>query len=347
MTMIRQIWLGMLPLAGVILLCAGCARGDTAAKAEAATMLRADADGELYRQAMQMRAQAAQPEAGETTDYRIRPNDVVEISVFNMPEMGVKVRVSGAGTIRMANIGEIKAEGLTDRELEKLIQDKLQGRFLQDPHVNVFIEEPQRPQVAVVGEVSVRGLHPLFGGERLLDVISRAGGLNERAGNEAYILRGSADRAEGEQDQLTIDLTELMMRGKQELNIAVHAGDCITIPEAGWVHVTGGGVREPGTYQLRSDANTIVQMLDEAGGLKYAARNKITLVHREAAGGEKTEFLNYKDIRKATDGAPVVKRGDTIIVDTTFGKSILAGIGNGLATVVRVSIGGFVNIFGA
>ena len=111
---------------------------------------------------------------GDTTseDYRIAPLDVLEISVFGVPELTRTAQVSSSGTITMPLIKTIKAGGRTASELEREIAKKLQASYLQEPQVSVFIKEYNSQRITVDGAVKKPGIYPITGKVSLLQAIA-------------------------------------------------------------------------------------------------------------------------------------------------------------------------------
>ncbi len=114
-------------------------------------------------------------------EYRIGPSDLLEISVFQVPELSRTVRVNANGVLSLPLIGQIHAGGLTGQQLEALIAQKLQENYLQDPHVSVFIKEFVSQRVTVGGSVNQSGVFPISGKTTLLQAIAMAGGLGRFA----------------------------------------------------------------------------------------------------------------------------------------------------------------------
>src|SRR5205085_4117247 len=114
--------------------------------------------------------------------YRIGPGDVLEVRVFNRPQLSRdSVRVDQRGAITMPMIDEqITAVCLTEAELAAEIA-KLYLKYQRNPHVDVFIKEFNSRPVAVMGAVEKPGQFQLQRRARLLELLSLAGGPSERA----------------------------------------------------------------------------------------------------------------------------------------------------------------------
>src|SRR5580658_429725 len=84
----------------------------------------------------------------------IGAGDLVEMSVFDTPELCGKLRVNNTGDIILPLVGAIHVQGLTTLEAQTLIRQKfIDGGFLKDPQVTVFVSEYATQGVSVVGEV--------------------------------------------------------------------------------------------------------------------------------------------------------------------------------------------------
>lgn len=322
---------------------------------------------ELARQVM------AQKPPTTNGDYDIGPADVLEISVFEVIKYATTARVSGDGTIRFPDLGIVKVGGLSERKAEDLLQKMLKEKELvMNPQVTVFVKELHAKEVTVAGEVKTPGVYPIRGGESLIDVISKAGGLSTTAGSYAYILRSgnkqapqpipalktvalndpptaalAAPLAAQESPNIKVDLVGLLMRGETQWNFPLQAGDRVTIPTVGWVHVTGLGVEKAGTYQLRSTPNLLRQSIDDAGGLIFAAdKNNLVIIRRNPDGRQETFTVDYAKILADEKYDITLQGGDTIIVNRTPFKTFLAAVGAGAKEVFRFSIGGYLPIFG-
>src|SRR6266849_6641543 len=125
-------------------------------------------------------------------EYRIGPEDVLNINIFEAQELNREVRVSAGGEISLPLLGSVRAAGLTPRELEFVLQELLHRTYMKDPHVSVFVREMQSHPVSVMGAVRRPGVFQIRGSKTLLEVLSLAEGLADDAGDTVIILRGAA-----------------------------------------------------------------------------------------------------------------------------------------------------------
>lgn len=161
-------------------------------------------------------------------DYRIGPSDLLEVSVFQVPELSRTVRVNSRGGLTLPLIGEIQAGGLTGQQLEARIAQRLQEKYLQDPQVSVFIKEFVSQRVTVSGEVNKAGVFPISGRTTLMQAIAMAGGLGKFGDeNDVKVFR---DRRDGSREVLEYDL-EAILQGQAE-DPVVTTSDVIVVGKA-------------------------------------------------------------------------------------------------------------------
>lgn len=201
-------------LAGLALpLSAAAAAGDNEAAVPAATASA---------------AAPADPLKEIVDEYRIGPSDLLEVSVFQVPELSRTVRVNSGGGLTLPLIGEIQAGGLTGQQLEARIAEKLQEKYLQDPQVSVFIKEFVSQRVTVSGEVNKAGVFPISGRTTLMQAIAMAGGLAKFGDeNDVKVFR---DRRDGSREVLDYDL-ETILKGEVE-DPVVTTSDVIVVGKA-------------------------------------------------------------------------------------------------------------------
>jgi polysaccharide export outer membrane protein len=109
-------------------------------------------------------------------DYRIGPDDLLEIQVFGVDQLTRSVRVNGRGFISLPLIGNVEIGGLTAQQAEDLVVAKLKESYLQDPQVSLFIKEYTSQRVTIEGAVNKPGVYPLRGPTTLLQSLAVAGG---------------------------------------------------------------------------------------------------------------------------------------------------------------------------
>jgi polysaccharide biosynthesis/export protein len=203
---------------------------------------------------------------------KIGRNDLLQIAVYQSPELTGTVRVNGEGYVRLPMVErEIKAEGLYPRELELRLQEALVDESLVvNPVVTVTVAEYQSRTVSVVGEVHHPVTFQAVGTVTLLDAIARAEGVSDTAGEDVLVSDGQAHPGTAVR---RIQIKELMSGKSPELNLPLHGGEEIRIPQQGRLSVVGN-VRKPGLFPINRDEQpTVLNAVAESEGLTpYASK---------------------------------------------------------------------------
>ena len=239
---------------------------------------------------------AAHPPSGEQAEYRIGSHDLLEINVFEAPDLNRSLRVSASGEISMPLLGAIQSTGLTARELEGVIEIKLR-QYMKDPHVGVFVTTVESHPVSVVGAVKKPGVFQVRGTKTVLEMLSMAEGLSDDAGDQVLVMRGAGlqfgsdststrDPSSSDSDSaavpanptgndtVKINLKDLLESGDQRYNVPVYPGDIVKVTRGGIVYVIGE-VKKPGGFVLKSDQNmSVLKAIALAEGLDLNFRKK-------------------------------------------------------------------------
>jgi len=253
-----------------------------------------------------------------TTEYRVGPKDLLEISVFGLDELNKTVRISEDGKISLPLLGEIEVEGLTKAEVEKKLSQLLEEKYLQNPQVTVFIREYQSKRVSVLGAVGNPGTYKLLGRQTLLQIISIAGGLTQEAGKEIIVIRQQED---GTSTSLKISIDDLILKGDASLNIPLQFNDIINIPIDKIVYVyVFGQVKKPGALNVKkSNIPTLLQAIAQAGGFSDRASKGAVLIKRIDENGKEIKIkANVKNIIKGKRKDIQLKENDVVFVQETI-----------------------------
>lgn len=288
-------------------------------------------------------------------DYKLGPEDVLTLTVFNLPEMTQTVRVENDGSIALKLLGHVKVAGLTTSQLRDMLQTDLGKTYLQDPHVTIFIKQFHSTPVSIVGAVAKPGLYQLPGPRTLIQVLAMAGGTNlpgtaagnmqggAPAGRWAYITRkdGFADLTpvNGIQkiapDQVKVDLGRLLYSHDTALDITVKPFDTITISKAGVVYVVGD-VQKAGGFTLEDvDHLTALQALSLAQGCSTSCNmHHDEIIHTSPDGTRQVSFVNLGKVMKGKAKDPILTANDMLVVPSSSMKAFAySGVGTALSTV--------------
>jgi polysaccharide biosynthesis/export protein len=257
-----------------------------------------------------------------SADYKIGAEDLLEIDVFQVPDLKAAERVSAKGYIRLPLIGNVEASGRTVSELETLIADRL-AKYVKEPQVSVFVKEYRSQQISVLGAVKDPRSYYVSGQKYLLDMLSLAGGLTQEAGSICIIQTALTASPESKAGQkMVIDLDELLKNGKTALNIPVYAGDVIQVPKKG-IFFVDGAVRNPGEFPING-RTTLTEAISIAKGFSFEASRSNIRIYRDTGKAEREMItLNYDDILAGKTRDCVIKDKDIVLVSINGFKSFL------------------------
>ena len=263
----------------------------------------------------------------------IGAGDLVEMTVFDTPEFSGKLRVSNTGDVILPLVGNVHLQGLKAGEAQALIRQKLiDGGFLKDPQVTVFVVEYATQGVSVVGEVKNPGIYPAFGSHHLLDYISLAQGLTPLAGTTITITH-AGNPNQPEHVRVTAGASP-----KPENNPEILPGDTIFVERTGIVYVIGD-VARPGGFPMDHDGQlTILQAIALAQGTNPTAAKGSAKLIRTTPEGRRETPIDLKKIlsSKATD-LPL-QDNDILFVPNSAAKSALHDLSAGIPAVATASI---------
>jgi polysaccharide biosynthesis/export protein len=352
-----------------VLLCARCATSQTVAPAESpaqsAPTSRSVTTGDYNERLGQLKESLPAPAAGSAVqDYRIGSQDLLEISVFEAPELNRSVRVSASGQISLPLLGAVQAVNLTPKELEFVLEELLRRSYMKDPHVGVFVQQMQSHPVSVFGAVKKPGVFQIDGPKSLVEILSMAEGLAEDAGDTVIVMRGAdlpgaevsaaelptptatsdastsnashASNAPSGPTTVETSLKNLLESGDPRDNVLVYPGDVVKVTRAGVVYVEGD-VKKPGGFMLKTNENiTVLQAVALAEGLtRTAAGSHARIIRTDSVTGARTETpIDLDKILAGTVTDPVLRPKDIVFVPNSTGKSVFYG-----STQAAVSIG--------
>ena len=110
--------------------------------------------------------------------YKIGPLDVLDVTVFKVPDLAKTVQVAEDGSINLPLVGEVPAAGRTAQDLERDLKAKLGAKYLRDPQVTVLVKEYNSQRVTVSGSVKTSGVYAIKGNTSLMQVVAMAGDVD-------------------------------------------------------------------------------------------------------------------------------------------------------------------------
>lgn len=256
----------------------------------------------------------AGPLMGQQVDYVLGSQDVFSITVWGPGGMSDRFTVEVDGTFTFPMLGRLKAGGLTVRQLQDDLANRLGDGYFKDPRITVVIEEFRSQRIFIVGEVKSPGAYGLARSMTLVEALTLAGSPTPTASGVALIRRRTDGQAsttpvtgpDSDMSEIRVDLTALQ-EGVLTDNPILHNGDTIVLPRTGPVYVFGF-VSKPGEYTVGKET-TVRQVLSLAGGVSpRGAAGRIKIVR--VINGTEQEVKTELDDR--------VRPGDTIVVPERY-----------------------------
>jgi polysaccharide export outer membrane protein len=260
----------------------------------------------------------AAPAADSDTSIRLGEGDLIEFSVYNVPELATKARIGSNGDVYLPLIDYVHIAGLKPEEAQTIIEKRLEdGEFLKNPHVSIFVTEYQSQGVSVLGEVSKPGVYPALGQQRLFDMISAAGGFSDKAGRSITVTHRSNPDAP-ENVPLARNFSD-----NPASNVTVYPGDTIIVRKADIVYVVGA-VGKPSGFLMDSGTLTVLQAIALAGGTSSTAKLSDARIIRKGPMGMSETPVHLKKMLSAKVPDMPMEADDILFVPTSTGK-IIAG----------------------
>lgn len=244
------------------------------------------------------------------TDYRIGPEDVIQISVYEEPDLSLEIRVSADGHITYPLLGRVEVAGLTPQELEQKLIELLEKDFLVDPQVSVVIKG--YGNIYVIGEVRQPGPYQLSPNMTLMTALALAGGITDAATqDQVRVVRHAGESRE----IFEISLSDITQEGMREKDIQLKPNDVVLVRKSasGNVYVLGQVIK-PGEYPMK-DKLTVVEAISLAGGLtKVAAPNRTRVIRVEDGVKKVIKVPVNKILQSGEKKRDVVLKSDDVIV---------------------------------
>jgi polysaccharide export outer membrane protein len=173
----------------------------------------------------------ANPSSAQRGDYILQPFDLVEVVVFQEPDLERKVRLSEESKLTLPLIGTVNLKGMTVHQAQDLIRDLYNKDYLVDPQINITVMEYAKETVNVLGSVNTPGSiqippeQPL----NLLDAVTRAGGFNRLADRKHVKLTRVGD--DGKTSTFIINVDDIIQSTAGGDQWVLQKGDVIFVGE--------------------------------------------------------------------------------------------------------------------
>src|SRR5579864_399090 len=273
----------------------------------------------------ELQVKAATPETAATgavrqssqpgSSLRLGAGDLVEVGVYNVPELTTKARVSSKGEVYLPLIDYIHVAGLTAEEAGGLIQRRLSdGGFVKEPHVTLFVDQYASQGASILGEVARPGVYPVPGQQRLFDLISAAGGFTEKAGRSITVTHRD------QPDKPNVVPLSRNVTDDPDSNIPVLPGDTIIVRKADLVYVVGD-VGRPSGFLMDSGHLTVLQAIALAGGTTRTANLGGARIISKGPDGITETSVELKKILRAKAPDVTMQADDILFVPTSAARA--------------------------
>lgn len=315
----------VLTLIFCLIFIAGCATSGTQSLPQQVKQVQSQQkQGELQGKLL---SQLGQGSLTNYRDYPVGPEDLLEVSFLGIEDLKRVVRVNGQGEITMPLVGVVKVSAMSPQQIEdKLIKLYKEGEYINAAQISVLVKEYHHQQVMVTGAVAHPGPYEMIGPRTLLEMLGKAGSLNEKAGDMVHVIRSqsASDRTKilkGTQkdsfspgtETIVLDLRRLLLYGDVKLNIPIKNGDIIHVPNAQNAYVMGA-VNKPGPVPVKENL-TVGQAVAMAGGTNpLLSSDKISVIRFDDQGNQMNIPVNFDSLVKGSETDIHVSANDIVYV---------------------------------
>jgi polysaccharide export outer membrane protein len=254
---------------------------------------------------------------------RIKPGFLLDLQVFDEPDMSGQFRVGPTGNVLLPLVGAVDVGGATLAEAQEHIQHVLKdGGILKNPQVTLDIAQYAPTLVTILGEVNTPGRLQMLAPHSLLDVIAFAGGETQLAGGVIEVRH----EANGKADTATYHYGR-NSNGDSIANVTISDGDTVIVPRAGIVYVLGQ-VTRPGGFLMQEDGKLdMAQAISMAMGTTLLASTKHILIIRRKPDGTFVQFeVSYKDMVHGKITPPELQPQDVVYVPNSRLKTAFTDV---------------------
>ncbi len=287
-------------------------------------------------------------------DFILGPGDIIEVTVIGIPGLErQEFTLDGECKIYLPYVNQVRLYGMTAHDAQIKIAALFEVSLLQNPQVTVRVKEFKSQFCYVLGAVHNPGKVQLTQPAFLLDALTLAGGLTDKADVRLRIRHGSppestiqAGESSAASEAQEIILTDLFHNGDPRRNIAIHSGDIITVPERKEaLYFVVGDIQKPGPFSIPDNERaTLSRALANAGGPLKTASGKQTLIIRQNPGGNLPTQIKVDAIAvlKGEIRDVELMENDIVLVpgsaSKTLGKSFFTGMNNFLGILLWIGL---------
>ncbi len=266
----------------------------------------------------QTAAPAPPPPSNSSPGVVLGAADLLDISVYGVPELSQKVRINNSGDVYLPLIDYVHLGGLAPEEAQGVIEKRLSdGGFVKNPHVVLLVSESASSSVSLLGEVAHPGVYNVSGQRHILDLVSAAGGFTEKS-SRAITITHRRDPTHSTRVKLPADLAP-----SDDNNVVVEPGDTIVV-QHGPVFYVVGDVGRPSAFVSDSENLTILKAIALAGGANKTASMGGTTILRRTPQGTQQIKVPLKQILRAKVQDMPMQSEDILFVPSSTRKVVVA-----------------------
>ncbi len=220
--------------------------------------------------------QPAAPASGQANpgrDYYLGPEDVLSVTVVNVPNVSMpQVTIMPDGTITLPILDAVAVAGKTTTDVKQILTERWR-RYLVNPIVTVAVVQQRSESVHVFGFVSRTGKLDFRPGKRLLEALAESGGATPQGDlSQVTLMRKSGAKQ-------TLNLARPEVAAGSDVDVTLESGDLIFVPERRTQVNIVGQIARPGSYDYKDDMRVLDALTLAGGVLETSDLNAATLIH--------------------------------------------------------------------
>jgi polysaccharide export outer membrane protein len=254
-------------------------------------------------------------------DFRLGPGDLISVHLFLVTDYSATVRLDQDGVALLPLIGNVPLRGLTVREAQLLIAQRLrEGQFYRQPDVIIQVVQTVNGTALITGEM--RAEVPVTEQRSLREVLLTAGGLPAQASHTIKIVR------HGVKEPIVVNLgTDLASSTTADIPVLPH--DIIQITRASVVYVIGAFARQGAVPLDQATPLTLMQCAAISGGINFEGKYQDLRIIRTFGSERKFVDVDIKKVREGKAPDPVLQANDIVYLPTNDMKAIVKSLGIG------------------
>lgn len=258
--------------------------------------------------------------SGGLSDGPIQAGDIVQIQVFDAPEMSVTALVSQTGDIPVPLLNTFHIAGLTSIQAAAALAKAFkESDLLENPNILVVVQQSGNG-ITVAGEVRAPGVYPMVGKHRLIDVLTRAGGPTDAAAHVVEVVGPKPD-------QIQRVIWDPTFQENPAIHVMLEPNQTVLVGKCGIVYL-GGNLNRAGAYPLcASRHTTLSEAITLAGGTRPSTASSRTVLMRNEQGTRTIRQVNLEDILRGKSPDFTLNSDDIVYVPSSVLKASLKTIG--------------------